>query len=58
MEIIYVLIPIAMVFVVLAIVAFFWAVKTDQYSDLDKEAINILFDEDNVAIKNSNKEDK
>jgi len=51
MEIIYVLIPIAMVFVVLAVAAFFWAVKTDQYSDLDREAINILFDEEKVMKK-------
>jgi len=54
MEIIYVLIPIAMVFVVLAVAAFFWAVKTDQYSDFDREAINILFDEEKVMSKLSN----
>jgi len=46
MSIIYVLIPIAMVFVVIAIAVFFWAVKSDQYQDLDREGINILFDED------------
>ncbi|MEI6896848.1 MAG: cbb3-type cytochrome oxidase assembly protein CcoS [Psychromonas sp.] len=46
MEIIYVLIPIAMVFVTIAIAVFFWAVKSDQYEDLDREGINILFDDD------------
>lgn len=46
MSIIYVLIPIAMVFVSLAIGVFFWAIKSDQYEDLDREGINILFDED------------
>lgn len=46
MSIIYILIPIAMVFVTIAIMVFFWAVKSNQYDDLDREGINILFDED------------
>lgn len=46
MSIIYVLIPIAMLFVGIAVWVFFWAVKSDQYEDLDREGINILFDED------------
>lgn len=53
MSIIYVLIPIAMLFVTIAVGVFFWAVKSDQYEDLDREGINILFDED-VQPKNSN----
>ena len=56
MSIIYVLIPIAMLFVAIAVGVFFWAVKSDQYEDLDREGINILFDED-VEIK-STKEDE
>lgn len=54
MSIIYVLIPIAMLFVAIAVWVFFWAVKTDQYEDLDREGINILFDED---IPNSPKKE-
>lgn len=46
MSIIYVLIPIAMLFVSIAVWVFFWAVKSDQYEDLDREGINILFDEE------------
>jgi len=46
MSIIYILIPIAMVLVSIAIMVFFWAVKSNQYEDLDREGINILFDED------------
>jgi len=46
MSIIYILIPIAMVLVTIAIMVFFWAVKSNQYEDLDREGINILFDED------------
>lgn len=46
MSIIYVLIPIAMIFVAIAVLVFFWAIKSNQYEDLDREAVNILFDED------------
>jgi cbb3-type cytochrome oxidase maturation protein len=35
-----------MIFVTIAVWVFFWAVKSDQYEDLDREGINILFDED------------
>ena len=51
MSIIYVLIPIAMIFVAIAVLVFFWAVKSNQYDDLDREAVNILFDEDVVDSK-------
>ena len=35
-----------MLFVIVAVWVFFWAVKSDQYEDLDREGLNILFDED------------
>ncbi|UAA37111.1 cbb3-type cytochrome oxidase assembly protein CcoS [Paraneptunicella aestuarii] len=46
MSIIYVLIPLAILIVAIAIVVFFWAVKSDQFNDLDRQGYNILFDED------------
>ncbi|MEH6451778.1 MAG: cbb3-type cytochrome oxidase assembly protein CcoS [Psychromonas sp.] len=51
MSIIFVLIPIAMFFITVAVILFFWAVKSNQYDDLDREAVNILFDEDEHNIK-------
>lgn len=45
MEIIYVLIPIAMIFVAIAVMVFFWAVKSEQFDDLDRQSVSILFDE-------------
>jgi cbb3-type cytochrome oxidase maturation protein len=54
MSIIFVLIPIAMLFVAIAVMVFFWAVKTNQYDDLDREAVNILFDEDQPKLKQEN----
>jgi cbb3-type cytochrome oxidase maturation protein len=49
MDIIYLLIPLALVLLVSAIGAFFWAVRHDQFEDLDREANRILFDEDSSS---------
>ncbi len=46
MNIIGVLIPIAVIFVIIGIAIFFWAVRSRQFDDLNKEAYSILFDED------------
>lgn len=62
MESLFILIPIAIVFVIVALSIFFWAVRSGQYEDLDTEARRILFDEekkskstDNPANKGNNK---
>ena len=46
MSIIYVLIPLAIIIVAIAIVIFFWAVKSNQFEDLDRQGYSILFDDD------------
>lgn len=46
MEVIYLLIPIAILFVVIAIYVFSWAVKSDQFDDLEKHGMSVLFDEE------------
>ena len=51
MSIIYILIPIAMLFVLIAFGVFFWAVKNDQFEDLERHSASILFDEDDVEPK-------
>lgn len=45
MESLYLLIPIAIVIVAIAVAVFFWAVKSGQYDDLDTEGQRILFDD-------------
>lgn len=50
MDSLFILIPIAVVFVALGISAFVWAVKNHQYDDLDAAARSILFDDD-VEVK-------
>ena len=50
MSVIYVLIPIAIILVLVAIAVFFWAVKSNQFDDLERQGYSILFDDD-VAEK-------
>lgn len=46
MSIIYVLIPLAILLVAVAIGIFFWAVKSNQFQDLERQGYSILFDDD------------
>lgn len=46
MEILYILIPVSIILVALAVVIFGWAVKNGQYDDLEGPAHSILFDDD------------
>ncbi|BBN81392.1 hypothetical protein PSECIP111951_01776 [Pseudoalteromonas holothuriae] len=57
MSIIYVLIPIAILFVIIAIGIFFWAVRSEQFSDLEKQGHSILFEDDKEQHKNANERD-
>ena len=51
MTALYVMIPIAVIIVALAIWLFFWAVDSGQYDDLDSPAHSILFDDEDPAHK-------
>ena len=64
MEILYILIPVSIILVAIAIAIFGWAVKSGQYDDLEGPAHSILFDDDKDMIPGndsnsppSNKED-
>jgi cbb3-type cytochrome oxidase maturation protein len=46
MQSLYLLIPISLIFIALAIRIFFWAVNSGQYDDLDSEWERILFDQE------------
>ncbi|MFC6440089.1 cbb3-type cytochrome oxidase assembly protein CcoS [Bowmanella sp. JS7-9] len=46
MSVIYFLIPLAILLVIVALGAFFWAVKTNQFEDLERHGSSILFDDD------------
>lgn len=44
----YLLIPIAIIFVCIAVGVFIWAVKSEQFEDLDRQGHSILFEEDDT----------
>ena len=54
MSIIYILVPIAILFVLIAIGVFLWAVRGEQFSDLNKQGHSILFEDDKEQHKKSN----
>ncbi|MGR5297643.1 cbb3-type cytochrome oxidase assembly protein CcoS [Vibrio mediterranei] len=58
MESIYILIPIAIVLVCVAVGIFLWAVKSEQFEDLERQGHNILFDEDLEQKKDTKKGSK
>lgn len=51
MKIIYVLIPLSLMLLSLAVWAFFWAVRNDQFDDLDTPAMDILDDDEKPAAQ-------
>lgn len=60
MDVIYFLIPLALLLLINAIGAFLWAARSGQFEDLEREAHRILFDEDmeKPAKKDPQSEDK
>lgn len=58
MSIIYVLIPVAILLTALGIYLFFWAVKSNQFSDLEKQGMSILFDDEHKNNENQKTSEK
>jgi len=55
MEIIYLLIPVAVILVAVIIGIFVWAAKSGQFDDLEGPAHRILMDDDSVESADKNK---
>ncbi|MDW1630537.1 cbb3-type cytochrome oxidase assembly protein CcoS [Vibrio sp. Y176] len=49
MESLYILIPIAIVLVCVAVAVFLWAVRSDQFEDLERQGHNILLGEEDQS---------
>lgn len=45
MEVIYLLVPLSLVFISIAIYVFFWAIKSEQFDDMEGPAHRILMDD-------------
>jgi cbb3-type cytochrome oxidase maturation protein len=58
MSIIFVLIPLAIIIVSIAIGVFFWAVKSNQFEDLERQGYSILFDDDIKPAKTQTDQDE
>lgn len=46
MDIIYILVPLSLLLIGIAVLIFFWAVKSGQFEDMESPAHRILFDDD------------
>lgn len=58
MSVIYVLIPLSIMLLALAIWAFRWAVKTKQFDDLERSANEFLFDDDDELHRRAIEQDR
>ena len=48
MESLYFLVPVALIFIAIAVKILWWAINNGQYDNLDTEAHRILFDEEKM----------
>ena len=55
MESLFILVPLATLFVIVAVSIFIWAVRRDQFEDLNHEGERILFEEDDDEFNASKK---
>jgi cbb3-type cytochrome oxidase maturation protein len=46
MEVVFILLPLALLIAAIAVAFFIWAARTGQFDDLDTPAVRILFDDD------------
>lgn len=53
MEIIYLLIPLSLIFIAVIAGVLFWAIKSGQYDDLEREGHRILMEEDDEMDESS-----
>ena len=58
MDIIFLLIPLALVLVVVIVWVFMWAVRSDQFDDLEGPAYRILMDDDEPKIEREDPEEE
>ncbi|MGR6874413.1 cbb3-type cytochrome oxidase assembly protein CcoS [Pseudomonas sp. HK3] len=57
MEIIFITIPVTLLFIAAGVAIFFWANKGGQFDDLDSPAHRILFDDDAAPDKKESQPD-
>jgi len=58
MSVIYALIPVAIIFVLIAVIVFFWAVRSNQFEDIEREGSRILLDDDEEQENRNDREQR
>lgn len=58
MDLLYAIVPFSMLLLTLAIVGFFWAIRSGQFDDMDSPAHRILFDDDDEPEKPATQADE
>ena len=53
MDILFLLIPIALVFLVIAIMIFFWAIRDGQYDDMESQGLKVIIDDKQQAKRDT-----
>lgn len=57
MNILYLLIPLGLLLVGIAVAAFFWAVRSGQFDDLDSPAMSVVLDDDRRPDRENRRND-
>lgn len=57
MNMIYLLIPLALVLLIVAVWALFWAIRSGQFDDLDSQAWSVVLDDDQKPPVESKQEE-
>ena len=58
MDIIYILVPLSLLLIGIAVLIFFWAVKSGQFEDMESPAHRILFDDDEPLSRHHDDSDQ
>jgi len=58
MEVLYLLLPIALIVSIIIAAFFLWSVKSGQYEDLDSAGHRVLMDDDQAESTSSNRSDR
>ena len=58
MNILYLLIPLGLILLGLAVAAFFWAVRSGQFDDLDTPAMSVVMDDDTKPAAENKRRDE
>ena len=57
MEIVYLLIPVALLIVAIIMAVFFWAIRSDQFEDMEGPAHRILMDDDDKPAERKDQDE-